>query len=46
MDFTAPNFTKSIPTESLHIMECDSNRMKNVNITALYSFMPISKIRL
>lgn len=46
MDFTAPNFMKLIPAESLHIMECDTNRMRNVNITGIYSFMPISKVRL
>jgi len=46
MDFTAPNYMKLIPAESLHIMECDTNRMRNVNITDIYSFMPISKVRL
>lgn len=44
MDFTGPNFTKLISAESLHITEYDTNRLRNLKITGLYSFMPISKV--
>ena len=44
MDFTELNFTKLISAESFHIKEYDTNRLRNVKITGLYSFMPMSKV--